>query len=415
MSNEVRTEGLWRNANFVRLWGATAGANFGDGMVLAAAPLLAATLTRHPALVAGLTVAQRLPWFLFSLPSGALVDRWNRKKVFGFANLFRALMLAVLTISIFLKVSTILSLYVVFFLLGMAETLVDNSALAVLPALVPRSELEKANGHLFATYTAVNEFVGPPVGSSLFAGLTTLPFLVTSVSYGLAALPAFFLTGRFTPASDSAGLTWGQLWHDIHEGLRWFLAHRILRTLGMMAGVVNFFYAATISVFVLFAQDILGLNEVQYGLVLATGAIGGIAGGLAAKRMVGQAGAGWTIFLTNLLPGLAYLTIALTRNAYVVGAMFAVMSFAAMVGNVVLITLRQTIIPDGLLGRVTSAYRLLGLGALPLGAFAGGMLADRLGLVAPYLFGGGLLILMAFALLPVLNNRALATAGYSRP
>jgi hypothetical protein len=166
-----------------------------------------------------------------------------------------------------------------------------------------------------------------------------------------------------------------------------------------MAGAVNFFSAATLGPFVLVAQERLGL-----------GAIGGVAGGSVADRLTARLGAGTTIFATNLLPGLAYLVIARTTSPVLVGAMFAVMSFAAMIGNIVLISLRQSTIPDHLLGRVTSAYRLLALGALPAGALCGGFLARSFDLTAPYWAGGVALIAMAFALLLLINDRTIARA-----
>jgi MFS family permease len=396
-------------SEFRKLWAASAVSNLGDGIGLAAAPLLAAALTRDPALIAGLVFAQRLPWFLFSLVSGALVDRLDRRLVIGSANLFRAFLLGLLGAAVLIGWASLPLLYVVFFLLGSAETLIDNAALAILPAIIPRDRLEQANGRLFATETVANEFVGPPLGGLLFSLVAAIPFLANSGTFAVAALLALLLCGQFR-ARRPEGTLQRTLWADIHEGVRWFWNHRLLRTLGVMAGMINFFWAATTAIFVLVAQDILGLNDVGFGIVLASGAFGGVAGGLVADRFVRRLGAGWTIFATNLLPGLAYVAIALTSNPFIVGAMFALMSFAAMVGNVILISLRQTIIPNHLLGRVTSAYRLFALGALPIGALFGGSLAQTFGLTAPYWAGGATLTIMAFALLRVVNNRTVAAA-----
>jgi MFS family permease len=394
---------------FVKLWAASAVSNLGDGLGLAAAPLLAASLTRDPALVAGLVFAQRLPWLLFSLPSGALVDRFDRRLVIGLANLFRAFVLGMLGVAVLTGWVSLILLYVIFFLLGSAETLIDNAALAILPAIVPRDRLEQANGRLFAAQTVANEMVGPPLGGLLFSMAAVFPFLAYSGSFAVAALLALLLRGQFR-AQRPDGTRRRTLWADIREGVGWFWNHRLLRTLGLMAGTVNLLWAATSAVFVLIAQDILGLSEVGFGSVLALGALGGIAGGLVADRAARYLGAGRTIFVTNLLPGIAYFVIALTTSPLLVGAMFALQSFANMVGNVLLISLRQSIIPDHLLGRVASAYRLFVLGALPLGALIGGGLAEAFGLTAPYWAGSLMLTVMAFAVLPVVNDRTVAAA-----
>jgi predicted MFS family arabinose efflux permease len=174
--------------------------------------------------------------------------------------------------------------------------------------------------------------------------------------------------------------------------------------------IFNFFWAATTAIFVLVAQDVLGLNDIGFGLVLASGAFGGIVGSLVAEHIVKRLGTGRAIFVTNLLPGITYVGIALTTNPFVVGAMFSLLSFASMVGNVILISLRQSIIPDHLLGRVASGYRLFVSGALPIGALFGGGLARAFGLTAPYWVGGATLTVMAFAWLHVVNNQTVAAA-----
>ena len=394
---------------FRKLWAASAVSNLGDGIGLAAAPLLAAALSRDPALVAGLVFAQRLPWFLFSLLSGALVDRLDRRLVIGSANLFRAFLLGLLGGVVLVGWANLPLLYAVFFFLGSAETLIDNAALAILPAIIPHDRLKQANGRLFATQTVANELVGPLLGGLLFSITTAIPFLANSGSFAAAALLALLLRGQFR-ARRPEGALQSTIWADIREGMRWFWNHRLLRTLAVMSGAFNFFWAATAAIFVLVAQDILGLDDVGFGILLASGAFGGIVGGLTADRITERLGTGRTIFVTNLLPGIAYIVIALTTSPLVVGAMFTLVSFSNMVGNVILISLRQSIIPDHLLGRVASGYRLFVLGALPIGALFGGGVAQAFGLTAPYWMGGATLTIMAFVLLRVVNNRTVAAA-----
>jgi MFS family permease len=396
-------------ASFRKLWFASAISNLGDGVHISAAPLLAAALTRDPALVAGLVFAQRLPWLLFALVSGALVDRLDRRLVMGLANIFRAVVIGALGLAMLLGWGNLPLPYLTFFLLGTAETLIDNAAFAILPAIVPRCSLETANGRLYSTQTVTNEFAGPPLGGLLFGLRQAAAFLTTAGVFALAGLAALSVRAQTVPAAASASSP-ATLRADIVEGLHWFWGNRILRTLGIMDGVFGFVSTATLSVFVLLAQEQAGLDDFTFGLVLSAGAFGGFAGGLSAGRIVGRLGRGRAIFLTYLLPGLAYAVMAAAPQPAVIALMFVFVSFAVMVGDVVIISLRQAIIPDHLLGRVTGAYRLFSLGAAPAGALGGGILARSTGLTGPYWAGSLLLVVLAVTVLPVINDRTLDEA-----
>jgi MFS family permease len=389
---------------FAQLWAASGASNLADGIGLTAAPLLAATLTRDPLLISGLVIAQRLPWFLFVLFSGALVDRLDRRQVMKISNFGRFVLLAALCLFVLIERASLPLMYVIFFLLGTIETLFDNAAIAILPVIVPEDKLEKANGRLFATSSLANELAGPPLGSFLFSALQSTPFFFASLAYGVSSVILGFLPGQYLPKTSSQQQGYLQ---EIREGVRWFWGHRILRSLGFFAATFNFVFAAVMGVFVLFAQDVLGLSEAAYGLVISMGAIGGIVGSLLTKKLSDRFGSGTILFADAILSGLSFIGIALTSNPVVVGFMFIFMSMASMFGNVVIISLRQSIIPDHLLGRVASAYRLLALGALPLGALFGGLIAKAFNLAAPMLAGGVLLVVAAFVIQPIVNNRTI--------
>lgn len=390
---------------FRRLWLSTAVSNLGDGIGLTAAPLLAVALTRDPVQIAGLSVAQRLPWFLFTLISGALVDRFDRRRVMVNANRLRAVALAILGISIVLDMANLPLLYLLFFTLGTAETLFDNAALAILPAIVPQSDLEKTNGRLFATQTISNEFVGPPLGGLFFSIFSAVPFLLNAFSFGLSSMLIHSIKGDFRAQSTNQSLR-----AAIREGWDWFWAHRILRTFSFMGATFNFFSAARMAVFVLFAQEKLGLSEIEYGLLLAGAAFGGIAGSLYASALVRRIGPGNALFVECLLAAFAYVIIALTNQPMIVAAMLAAIGFCDMLGNVILTSFRQAVIPSHLLGRVTSAYRLPVMGAVPLGAFVGGIVTREFGLTAIYWVGAVALVGVGLAMLRVANNRTIKAA-----
>jgi MFS family permease len=393
-------------SRFGALWTASGVSNLADGIGLTAAPLLAAALTRDPLLVSGLTIAQRLPWFVFTLVSGALVDRLDRRLVMQRANAWRFVLLGILALAIVAGWASLPILYLVFFLLGTIETLFDNAALAILPFIVDDADLEDANGRLFATATVANELVGPPLGSSLFALIPSAAFWLSSLAYGVSSWVMGRIPGQFTSSNgEDVGLR-----DEIIEGVRWFWRHRLLRTLGLFAGTFNLVFGATMSVFVLYAQDVLGLNDAAYGFLLATGALGGILGGLLTRRLSDRFGPGTILLADAFISGVAFIGIGLTSQSWVVGMMFILMSLSDMFGNVIIVSLRQAIIPGHLLGRVASAYRLVVMGALPLGALVGGLLARATTLATPFWTGGLLLILVGIAMQPVVNNRTIRDA-----
>lgn len=391
---------------FNKLWAASGISNLADGIGLTAAPLLAATLTRDPLLVSGLTIAQRLPWFLFTLISGALVDRFDRQRVLKLSNLARFLLLAALGLIVLTKKSNLSALYMIYFALGTIETFFDNASLAILPSICKEEQLEAANGRLFATSSLANELIGPPLGSYLFSLIRPISFFAASASYGISALIIQRIKGQFSPDKFHHA----HLFDEIREGWRWFWHHRLLRTLGFFAATFNFVSSATMSIFVLYAQDVLGISEAAYGLIISFGAIGGILGSVLTKRFSDRFGAGRILFADGFISGLAFVAIGISSRPFIVGAMFALISMSSMFGNVIIISLRQAIIPDRLLGRVASAYRLVVLGALPIGALFGGLVARTTTLTAPFIAGGTLLVIAAFAMQPAVNNGTIQSA-----
>ncbi|WP_207757714.1 MFS transporter, partial [Nonomuraea cypriaca] len=262
-------------ADFCKLWTASAVSNIGDGITMAAGPLLVASLTSDPAPVAGAVFAQQLPWLLFALVSGAYVDRLDRRMLIVAVNLLRALVLGALAVSVATGVAGIPLIYLAFFLLGVGETLADTASAAILPAIVPAERLASANARLMATFTLVNQFLAKPVGAALFAVAAALPFGVDAVSFAVAA--ALVATIRPVPAPPREGGGAG-LRAEITAGLRWLWRHPLMRTLTVSMGLANVMFGAAFSVFVLYARQRLGLSEVGYGLLLTMFGVGGLAG-----------------------------------------------------------------------------------------------------------------------------------------
>jgi MFS family permease len=368
-----------------KLWAASTASNAGDGILLAAGPLLAATLTRDPVLVAGLVFAQRLPWLLFTLVSGALVDRLDRRLVMAVVGAFRAVAVGLLGAAVLLDAATIPLLYAVLFAMGVAETLFDNAALAMVPAVVPKASLDRANSRIFGAQMVAQELVAPPAGGLLFAAVAAAPFLLDAVSLLLGAALLLTIHGSFRAALPD-GAVRGTLRSEIVEGARWLWGHRLLRTLALAIGLMNLTLSAAISILVLYAQERLGLGPVGYGLLFTAMAAGGIVMSLFAERVIAALGQGTAMCVGLIVEASTHLVLALTRSPVVAGVTLAAFGAHAIVWGTISTSLRQQLVPSRLLGRVNSVYLLFGAGSMALGALLGGLLAQGFGLTAPFWF-----------------------------
>jgi MFS family permease len=396
-------------AAFRRLWVAAATSSLGDGVTLAALPLLAASLTRDPLAVSAVTLCQQLPWLGLALVSGALVDRLDRRRVMGRVDLARAAIMGVLALSVAADVPSIGLLCGLAFLLGTAQTLFDTAAQSILPAAVPSGRLEAANSRLYGAQIVAGEFAGPPLGSLLFAGAAAIPFAVDGMTFAVAAILVLGMRGSFAPRERVRGPLRG-LGGEIAEGLRWLWGHHLLRGLAILLGIQVLVFSAVISVFVLFCLEVLGVSRAAYGVLFASTAIGSVIGALVAPRLAGRLGAGPCIFGAVLLQGAVGAAIGLSSDAWVVGVLIAAFGFCAYTWNVLTVSLRQAIVPNHLLGRVNGAYRLAGWGTAPIGALLGGALASTAGLRAPFVVGGVIQAAAALAAVPLLLGGAIARA-----
>jgi MFS family permease len=399
-------------SNFYKLWVASAISNFGDGVRLTAIPLLAATLTRDPGLIAGVTFASSIPWLLFALTAGALVDRLDRRQTMWKMQAFRLVLMVGLSIIILLDLTStgvLVALYLASFLLGVAEVMFDNAAQAIMPSVVRRDQLQVANGRLYAAEEVFNRFAGPPAGSFLFVAAAAVPFIVDAVSFGVGAILIFSMTGSYRPERD-ATVPRTRLRTDVAEGLRWLWNHKLLRTLGIMTGVHNLTSNATFSLFVLYALEILDLSAEGFGILLAAMAIGGLVGSLTGHRLARLFGDGVSFYVITLAAAGINLVIGLTSSAVVVAAVSIVFGVGIAWWNVIAVSLRQSVVPDRLLGRVNSVYRLLAWGTMPLGAALGGLLGELFGLRSNYFVAAVLLVGLALYMLPYVSDRTIAEA-----
>jgi MFS family permease len=372
-------------ANFHKALVASGFANLADGVLWVALPLLAVQLTRSPVLIAGVTVAARLPWLLAPV-AGALADRLDRRQTMVRVNLVRTVLLGGLALAVAADLATLPLLYAVAVLLGFAETLFDTSAQSLLPAVVGRDDLTRANSRLFAVELVANTFVGPPLGGLLAAaglGLALgLPAAAYLVGGGILAL----LVGSFRAVgAGPAGST--RLRDDIAEGARFVWRHPVLRPLAIMLGMGNMAFTAFFSVFVLYvvAPGPMGLSEAGFGVLTATVGVGSLLGtwlAVPAERRLGRVR---TLVVSVVLSTASLVVPVLTASPVLVGVSLAVSGVSVVLWNVITVSLRQRITPDRLLGRMNASYRLVGWGTMPLGALLGGALAEALGLRGAFL------------------------------
>jgi predicted MFS family arabinose efflux permease len=368
-----------------------------------AGPLLAASLTRDPLLVAGLAFAQRLPWLLFSLVSGALVDRLDRRRLMVAVDVVRCLLLGLLGVAVLLDAASVPLLYAVFFAVGVAETLFDNAAVSILPSVVARERLPRANGRLLGARTVAEELAGPPLGGLLFAFAAAVPFLLDAGTFAAAAALLAAMRGRFR-VERSAEAPPTTLRSEIAEGLAWLWRSRLLRILALAIGLMNVTLMATASILVLVAQERLGLGPAGYGLLFSSMAVGGVAASLVVEQIVGWLGPATTMRVGLVIEASTHLVLALARRPLVAGAILALFGFHAVTWSVTAVSLRQELVPERLLGRVNSAYAAFAYGGTSLGALVGGLLARRFGLTAPFWCS-----FVAMALLALVAWRVLST------
>jgi MFS family permease len=390
-----------RRAGFLRLWWSAGSSNLADGVLFAGLPVLATQVTESPALIAGVTVALMLPMALIALPAGVVADRFDRRRILVVGNLVRVVGIAAVLVAVAAGELTLAAIYAVAAIAGGSELLVDTTAQTAVPALVGRDELEGANARLGGTQVVMNDAVGAPIGSFL-AGMGV------GFAFGLPALlfaAAAVLLRRLpmTPGIRGArpvGLLTG-LRTDVRDGVRYLAGHEVLRRLAVVGGASNLGNTAFFAVFVVFVVGPLDLPVESYGWFLAAVALGGLGGSVVAGRLLRWLGHAATLKLAFVLIAGTYLAATATSSWRVMAVCVALLGAISMVCNVGSRVLRQTLVPDALLGRVTATMALVALVATPLGGVVGGLVAEVSGVRAAGVVAVGANLLALALLLPV--------------
>ncbi|MGN0064929.1 MAG: MFS transporter [Nocardioides sp.] len=371
--------------------------NLGDGLALAAGPLLVASQTRDPLLVAMAPLLQQLPWLLFGLQAGVLADRLDRRLLLVVANLSRCVVLAVLVGVLASGQVGIGGVLAAVFALGLAETFADTTSSTLTPMLVAKKDLGLANSRMMAGILTINQLVGPPLGAALFALGAVWPFAAQTV---LLVVGTMVLSGLRLPAHGRQASGAGErpgVRAEIADGLRWLWRHAPVRTLTLVIVLFNVTWGAAWSVLVLYATQHLGSGEIGYGLLVTVGAVGGLVGTTLYPWLERRVPLGGLMKGCLVLEAVVHLAFALNRWTWLAMVIMLVFGCYAFVWGALSSAVRQRAVPTEYQGRVASVYLMGVFGGIVVGSALGGLIAREWGVVAPFWFAfvGSVVILAA--------------------
>jgi len=418
------------NKNFNLLLTASTFSNLADGIAGFAYPWLFSLLTRDPLLISIVSVLVNLPRLIFVLYAGVIADKFNRQKILVYTRLGQVFLTSIFIVLIYINLDNIPKVvqfdepqfeskfliisaaYLLAFMFGLLEVTRDNAAQAFLPQIVSKENLPKANGRLFGIEIVTNSFLGTPVGGFLIGFSLITPFIFDTL---LMLVSVFFITGIKGKFERTEGINKEQNTSEmIKEGVEWLKNNTLLKRLAIYTGIANFFGSMQFPIMILFAQELIGLNAIQYSFLAYGAAIGGLVGSQVANKVNVRLEESKTLLISVALFGIGMFAPYVTSNPFIVAGSFGLSSFGSVLWNVQAVSIRQALIPDNLLGRVNSVYRLLALGLNPIGAIFGGAIVKILdnsfsrefALRFPFLLGG-IFMLILFLSAPRLLSQKL--------
>ncbi len=356
--------------------------NLGDGIALAAGPLLVASQTHDPLTVAMAAFLLRLPWLLFGLYAGVVADRLNRRAIVIVTGLVRIAVLLLLVASIVTHRVDIALVLAALFLFGVVETFGDTTTATLLPMLVDKPDLGIANSRALTGVVVWNQMAGPPVGAALFAAGMALPFVGQSV----CVLAGVLLISRIRLPEPKAGRQRARVRDDIREGWRWLWAQPAVRTLAITIFTFNVTFGAAWSVLVLYARERLGLGALGFGLITTAMAVGGLLGGACYGWLERHLHLGVIMRGGLIIETLTHLALALTRWAWFALIVFVIFGAHALIWGTTSTSVRQRAVPTEFQGRVGSVYLSGVVGGIVIGSVLGGLVASVWGITAPFWF-----------------------------
>lgn len=415
----ARNDAIRLGSRFAKLWLAGTASALGVGLATVATPLLIASRTDDPLTISAAQGVAWLPWLLFALPGGVLVDRVDRRRLMIWIDWARALLMTLLATAIMAGYAGVVLIYSVLFLVNTGEIVFRSASQAMTPAVVPREGLERANGWLVGGVTVMQNMIAGPVGAALFVAAASIPFWGNAATYAVSAMLITAVAGSYRvlpqaaaensePPAGSERLR--AVWTEMAEGFRWLMRQRLLRTMAILIGLLNITLTAALAVLVLLAEDRLHLGSVGYGALFTAMAVGSILGSAVGDRLVRTVTATWTIRVGLVVEAAFHLVLATSLNAYAVGAAFFAFGVHSALWTIVANSLRQRLTPPEMFGRAGSTTLFIAAGGNCVGALLGGVVATRFGLTAPYWVAFVVAVAVAMTTWPVFNRAAVARA-----
>lgn len=366
---------LWRNRDYMLLWSGQFISILGGGMSGIAFPLLVLHITHSPAQAGLLEAIATLPFLIFSLPAGALVDRWNRKRVMILCDSVQVVLMAGIGVAYALGHLAMVQLYISAAVGGMCFLFFNLSEASSLPRVVPKEQLPSASAQNEASGSAAN-LVAPPLGGFLYGTIgATVPFIVDAVSYAASVVSLTFIRTEFQEERTAERRN---LRAEIVEGLRWLWGHSLIRYMAFLVGGLNFGNAATGLLLIVLAQR-QGAPPALIGTIFTIAGAGGLLGAFLAPRFQRRFSFAQVIILSVWLEAILWPFYAFAPNPIVLGIIFGCSSASIPIFNAVQFSYRLALIPDALQGRVNSAFRMLAFGFQPIGGAVGGVLIQAFG------------------------------------
>ncbi|MGN6792074.1 MAG: MFS transporter [Streptosporangiaceae bacterium] len=417
MSRRDEVTGL--GARFAKLWAASTISALGSGLATIATPLFVASRTSSPLIISAAFGVAWLPWLLFALPGGVLVDRVDRRRLMIIVDWIRVAAMGVLAAAIMTGWASIALLYAVLFIVNTGEIIFRSASQAMIPSVVPTARLERANGWLVGGDTVAQQMVAGPLGGLLFAGAAGLPFLANTGTYAASALLIAWIAGRYRPERAAAVASTGthvlrSIWSDAAEGFRFLIRQRLLRTMAVLIGLLNVTLTGALAVLVLLARDRLHLGSVGYGLLFTFIAVGGIVGSVIGDRLIAWVTATWTIRVGLLIEAGLHLTLAASRSTPLICVALFAFGVHGALWMIVSSSLRQRLTPQDMLGRVGSTNLFIAAGGNCAGALLAGGFAASFGITAPYWVAFVVAVIVSITTWRVFSKAAVAEA-YAAP
>jgi MFS family permease len=403
-------------SRFAKLWTASTTSALGSGLATIAAPLFVAAHTKSPLIVAATSGVAWLPWLLFALPGGVLVDRVDRRRLMVAIDWIRVVAMGVLATALLAGWAGIALLDAVLFVVNTGEVIFRSASQAMIPSVVPRARLERANGWLVGGTTLMQGMIAGPLAGFLFVVAAWVPFFVNAGTYAASAVLVGLVAGTYRALRPAAGdgRRPPTVRAELAEGFRWLAHQRVLRTMTFLIGLLNLTLIAATAVLVLLAKERLHLGPVGYGTLFTCEAVGALLGSACGDWLIRRVTATWTIRIGLLVEAGLHLTLATTRNAYVAGFMMFAFGVHAALWTIVGNSLRQRLTPPEMLGRVSSTTLFIAAGGNCVGALLGGVVAARFGITAPFWVGFVVAAIVSAATWRVFDRDTVAQA-YAEP